>query len=239
MRASCSKTFPVFGNGLIEDGESLMYEPENAELVGYMKKTGALKSKRLERALLKTPRHMFVPEGMQKDAYRDYPLHIGFGQTISQPTTAVIMTELLDVKSGQKVLEIGTGSGWQSALLSRLVGSKGKVFTIEVIPELAEFARKNLGKLYIKNVEVVVGNGSVGLETKSPFGRIIITAASPSIPEKLKNQLKAGGKLVAPVGDRYSQKMTVIKRTRKGFESEEMPSYFAFVPLRGKEGFGE
>lgn len=214
-----------------------MSETENRELVSYLKKTGALKSKALEKALLKTPRRLFVPEDLQMSAYNDYPLHIGCGQTISQPSTVVMMTQLLEPKAGQKILEIGSGSGWQSALLSRLVGKKGKVFTVELITELAEFARKNLAKLKIKNVKVVFGNGSIGLGEEAPFDRIIITAAAPSIPDALKSQLKIGGRIVAPVGDRYAQKMTILKKTRKGFAQEELPSYFAFVPLRGKEGF--
>ncbi len=216
-----------------------MYESENRELVSYLKKTGVLKSKAVENAILKTPRHLFVPEDLQKSAYRDYPLHIGQGQTISQPSTVVIMTQLLNPKSGQKILEIGSGSGWQSALLSRIVGSKGKIFTMEIIPELAEFARKNLEKLKIKNVKVVEGNGSAGLDEEAPFNGIIMTAAAPFMPDMLKKQLKVGGRIVAPVGDRYTQKMTVLKRTKKGFEQEELPSYFAFVPLRGKDGFEE
>lgn len=216
-----------------------MYESENRELVSYLKKTGVLRSKPVEKALLKNPRHFFVPENLQDSAYSDYPLHIGRGQTISQPSTVVTMTQLLEPKAGQKILEIGTGSGWQSALLSMLVGKKGKVFTVELIPELAEFAITNLAKLRIKNVKVVEGNGSVGLESNAPFDGIIITAAAPSIPEALKSQLKTGGRIVAPVGDRYTQKMTVLKRTRKGFDVEEIPSYFAFVPLCGKGGFEE
>lgn len=214
-------------------------ERENQELVQYLKRTGALKSKRLEKALLKTPRRLFVPESLQKSAYRDYPLHIGHGQTISQPSTVVMMTQLLQPKAGQKILEIGSGSGWQSALLSRMVGNKGKIFTIEILSELAGFARRNIAKLKIKNVKVVEGNGSVGLEEEALFNGIIITAAAASIPDTLKKQLKVGGRIVAPVGGRYTQKMTVLKRTRKGFEQEEMPSYFAFVPLRGKHGFEE
>ncbi len=229
----------VQGRTQAREKVDIMFERENIELVSYLKKTGALKSKAVERAMLKTPRHLFVPEDLEKSAYRDYPLHIGFGQTISQPSTVAAMTRLLEPKAGQRILEIGTGSGWQSALLSRIVGAKGKVFTVELIPELAESARKNLTKLKIKNVEVVVGNGSIGLEEKAPFDRIIITAAAPAIPDVLKSQLKIGGRIIAPVGDRYSQKMTVIKRTNKGFVSEEMPSYFAFVPLRGKKGFEE
>ncbi len=215
----------------------MTHESENRELVHYLKKTGTLKSKTLEKALLKTPRHLFVPEDMWNLAYRDYPLHIGQGQTISQPSTVVIMTELLELEPGQKILEIGAGSGWQSALLSRMVGSKGKVYTIEILPELAQISKQNIAKLKIKNVEVMLGNGSLGLEEKAPFDRIIITAAVPSIPEILKNQLKVGGRLIAPVGNMYAQKMTTVKRTKKGFEQEELPSYFAFVPLRGEHGF--
>ncbi len=214
-------------------------EPENHALVHYLKKTGALKSKALEKALLKTPRHLFVPENLRSSAYRDYPLHIGHGQTISQPSTVVIMTQLLEPKAGQKILEIGSGSGWQSALLSRMVGRGGRVYTMEIIAELAELAGKNIAKLKIKNVEVVVGNGSLGLKEKSPFDGIIITAAAPSISDALKGQLKSGGRLVAPVGDMYAQKMTILKKTKKGFEQEELPSYFAFVPLRGERGFEE
>lgn len=216
-----------------------MYESENLELVDYLKKTGTMKSKAVEKAVLKTPRHLFVPENLQESAYRDYPLHIGHGQTISQPSTVVVMTQLLGPKAGQKILEIGTGSGWQAALLSRLVGSRGRVFTVELIPELAQFARKNLAKLKIKNVKVIEGNGSIGLDEESPFDCIIITAATPAIPEVIKNQIKVGGRIVVPVGDRYAQKMTVLKRTRKGFMQEELPSYFAFVPLRGELGFEE
>lgn len=216
-----------------------MFESENRELVRYLKRTGALRSKSLEKALLKTPRHLFVPEGLQKSAYMDCPLHIGRGQTISQPSTVVMMTQLLQPKAGQKILEIGSGSGWQSALLSRIVGNRGKVFTIEILSELAEFAEKNLAKLKIKNAKVIGGNGSAGLREKAPFDGIIITAAAASIPDILKKQLKVGGRIVAPVGNRYTQKMTVLKRTRKGFELEEMPSYFAFVPLRGEYGFEE
>lgn len=216
-----------------------MYESESRELVQYLKSIGTLKSKELERALLETPRHLFVPEDMREAAYADHPVQIGHGQTISQPSVVVIMTQLLDPRPGQKILEIGAGSGWQAALLSRIVGDKGKVFTIEIIPELAKFARENIAKLGIKNVEVIQGNGSSGLKEKAPFERIIMTAAAPSISDALKDQLKIGGKIVAPVGDRHAQKMVVVRRVKKGFEEEEFPNYFVFVPLRGERGFRE
>jgi protein-L-isoaspartate(D-aspartate) O-methyltransferase len=214
-------------------------DEQNKKLVEYLKARGYLKSKKLERALLKTPRHLFVPQNLLEYAYRDIPLPIGFGQTISQPSTVVIMTEMLDVKPGQKVLEIGAGSGWQAAILSRLVGSKGRVYTVEIIRGLVEFAKKNLQKLNIKNVEVIHADGSRGLPEKAPFDRIIITAATPKISEVLLQQLKINGKLVAPVGSAYMQKMVCIEKTEKGYKKSEYEGYFVFVPLRGKYGFRE
>ncbi len=211
----------------------------NEKLVEKLKKYGILKSKSLEKALLSTPRHFFVPENLQKYAYNDSPLPIGFGQTVSQPSTVVIMLEMLDVRKGQKVLEIGTGSGWQAALLARMIGAKGKVYTVEIIHGLVEFAKKNLAKTGIKNVSVIHGDGSLGLPEKAPFDRIIIAAASPRIPEQLLKQLKIRGKLVAPIGDRYAQKMVVIEKGSKGIKQSEYPGFFAFVPLRGKHGFKE
>ncbi len=217
----------------------MMENNRNEEFVSYLRDTGVLKSDAIEKALLETPRHLFVPDDMRDSAYNDQPLPIGYGQTISQPSVVVAMTQILEPKQGQKILEIGTGSGWQAALLSRIVGNKGKIFSIEIVPELAKFARDNIAKLGIKNVEVVWGNGSAGLKENAPFDRIIITAAAPSIPDTLKEQLKIGGRIVAPVGDMHTQKMVIVKRMRKGFEEKAMPNMFVFVPLRGEYGFEE
>ncbi len=210
----------------------------NKKLVEYLKSVGVIKSEKVEKAFLETPRHLFVPKNLIPHAYQDVPLPIGAGQTISQPTTVAIMTELLDVKEGNKVLEIGTGSGWQAAILSRLVGT-GKVYTIERLKSLCETAKNNLKKLDIKNVEVVCKDGSDGLKEKAPFDRIIVTAAVPKIPSILLQQLKIGGKLVAPVGSLVGQKMVLVEKKRGEIRAEQIPDVFRFVPLRGKYGFKE
>lgn len=211
---------------------------ENKKFIEYLKQTGHLKSKKLEKTLLAMPRHEFVPQGLRTLAYKDFPLSIGFNQTISQPSTVVIMTELLEVKSGERILEIGTGSGWQAVLLAKLAGAKGKVYTIEIIKELCIFAKKNIEKMKIKNVFVFHRDGSLGLKEYAPFDKIIVTAACQSIPEVLIRQLKVNGRLVAPVGSSFMQKMVVVKKTKKGLEKQESPGYFVFVPLVGKGGFG-
>lgn len=203
---------------------------DKEKLIQLLKKGGYIRSKKVEKAFVDVPREKFVPEEMKKYAYINEPLPIMKGQTISQPLTVVVMTEALDVKEEQKILEIGTGSGYQAAILSRLVGKNGKVITIERIPELVEFAKKNL-KEY-KNVVVVSGNGSVGYDEEAPYDRIIVTAEAPDIPKKLLEQLKHGGKMVIPVRD----KMWVITKTKNGFKKEFL-GYFSFVPLIGKEGY--
>lgn len=209
---------------------------ENEKLIEHIKSLGYLKSKQVEEALRKIPRHSFVPESIRHLAYRDTPLSIGYDQTISQPSTVVAMTEALDVKKNQKILEIGTGSGWQTSILSYLIGDKGFVYTIEFIKKLAEFARNNLKKMRTRNVEVFVRDGSLGLEEKAPFDRIMITAACPDIPKPLINQLKVDGIMVIPVGDVYLQEMMIVKKMKKGVEKKSIGN-FMFVPLVGKYGF--
>ena len=191
-------------------------------------------SPEIERAFLACPRELFVPEHLKERAYEDVPLPIGYGQTISQPSTVAIMTRLLDPKPGNRVLEVGTGSGWQAAILSKLV-HPGTVYTVERIPELAEFARRNLKAAGAENVRVFVGDGSGGLPEHAPYDRIIVTAASPEIPEPLLNQLAPGGRMVLPVG-REVQKMTVVEKTAEGLKIEEAGE-FVFVPLIGAHGF--
>lgn len=211
-------------------------DEEKEKLIDYIKEIGYLKSKKLEDALRNIPRHLFVPKGIEHLAYRDTPLSIGHNQTISQPSTVVIMTESLDVKEGQKILEIGTGSGWQSAILSYLVGKKGFVYTIEIIPELVEYARSNLKKLNINNVEVFKKDGSLGLKEYELFDRIIVTAACPDVPEHLLKQLKVDGIMIAPIGDIYLQEMFIIKKLKNKIEKRSIGK-FMFVPLIGKYGF--
>ncbi len=212
------------------------FEAEKEKLIKYIKSIGYLKSKEIEDALRKIPRHLFVPKHLRYLAYRDTPLSIGYNQTISQPSTVVAMTEALEVKKGQKILEIGTGSGWQSSILSYLVGKNGFVYTIEVIEELAEFAKRNIKNLGIKNIKIFIKDGSLGLKEKAPFDRIIVTAAAPDVPKPYLKQLKLGGILVIPVGNLYLQKMYVIKKLKDGIEKKDIGN-FMFVPLIGKYGF--
>lgn len=212
-------------------------DAELVELIKSMRAAGYLRSAAVERALHTVPRHLFVPEHIRNLAYRDTPLSIGHNQTISQPSTVVAMTEALQVKPGQKILEIGAGSGWQAALLAKLVGPKGFVWTIDRILELCEFAKQNLKAAGIKNVEIVHADGSAGLPDHAPYDRVVATAAMPDVPVPLLEQLKIGGKLVAPVGNMYLQTMIVItKRAANKFDRSEL-GQFMFVPLIGRYGF--
>ena len=202
------------------------------ELIIIMKKSGFLNEDKVEEAIRKIHRHEFVPIADKEKAYEDTPLLIMKSQTISQPSVVSRMTEWLDIKEGQKILEIGSGSGWQTAILSYLVGH-GKVYSIERHAELAEFAKKNIEKLGINNVKIISGDGSVGLSEESPFDRIIITAACKKIPEELFEQLSVGGLLIAPVG-KIQQSMILFKKTDKEIvEIKNQPGY-VFVPLLGK-----
>lgn len=216
----------------------MVYEVQNERLINHIKENGYLKSKDLEQAIRNAQRHNFVPEDIAQMAYEDMPLSIGKNQTISQPSTVAVMTEALEVNAGHKVLEVGTGSGWQAAILSHLVGTAGQVYTIELLPELAEYARKNLLKQKALNVKILCGDGSIGLEKYAPYDRIIVTAATPEVPKVLLEQLKIGGILVIPVGNIYLQKMHVIKKLEGGVEKKTIGS-FMFVPLKGKMGFKE
>lgn len=194
-----------------------------------------IRDKRVIEAMKKIPRHLFVPEEIVDDAYDDRALPIGYGQTISQPYIVALMTELLELKGEEKVLEIGTGSGYQAAVLAELAK---EVHTIERVEILAQKAKERLEKLGYKNVKVYIKDGTEGLSEEAPFDRIIITAAAPDIPLPLQEQLKEGGIIVAPVGDRFSQYMLKgIKKEGKLERQYLIP--VAFVPLVGKYGWQE
>jgi protein-L-isoaspartate(D-aspartate) O-methyltransferase len=182
------------------------------------------------------PRENFVPESHKDEAYADHPLPIGYDQTISQPTTVMIMTDALELNKGDKVLEIGTGSGYQAAIISVIIGAKGKVITTEIVPELAAFARANLKKTKITNVKVICTDGSQGYSKEAPYDRIIVTAACPKIPQVLIDQLKQNGIIVAPVGSLFFGQSMIkgIKRNNQ-LETRNLGS-FVFVPLKGKYG---
>jgi protein-L-isoaspartate(D-aspartate) O-methyltransferase len=202
------------------------------DLIIIMKKSGFLNDDKVESVIRKIPRHEFVPTSLKEEAYEDIPLSIMKNQTISQPSVVSRMTEWLDVREGQKILEIGSGSGWQTAILSYLVGH-GKVYSIERHSELVEFAKKNLDKLGITNVTVILGDGSLGFLEESPFNRIIITAACKKVPEPLLEQLSTNGLLIAPVGE-FPQSLVLLKKTSDGIvEIKNQPGY-VFVPLLGK-----
>lgn len=208
------------------------YQKKIDGLISIMKESGFLNDKKVELAIRKMPRHEFVPLSNKDEAYEDKPISIMKNQTISQPSVVSRMTELLDIKEGQKILEIGSGSGWQTAILSYLVGD-GKVYTVERHSELAEFAKKNLERLGNSNVKVIFGDGNLGLVEEAPFDRIIITAACKKVPDILLEQLSVNGLLIAPVGG-YPQSLVLLKKTNQGIiEMQNQPGY-VFVPLLGK-----
>ncbi|MBI2598051.1 MAG: protein-L-isoaspartate O-methyltransferase [Candidatus Diapherotrites archaeon] len=211
---------------------------KRSELAQFMKSTGAIKTREVENAFLNVKREIFAPKHLQKEAYDDNALPIGFGQTISQPSTIALMLEMLAAKSGQKVLEVGSGCGYVLALLGELVGIKGKVFGIEAVKELAEISKKNLKSQGCKNAKVFQGDGSIGLKKYAPFDRILVSAACPFFPKSLFDQLKEGGIGVAPVGDKGTQMLqAVAKKNGNPLKSDYIEHYFVFVPLLGKEGF--
>ncbi|MEM1628331.1 MAG: protein-L-isoaspartate O-methyltransferase [Desulfurococcaceae archaeon] len=205
---------------------------------------GYLKSPKVINALLAVPRELFVPERLREFAYIDSPLPLGYGQTISAIHMVAIMTEELDPNPGDKVLEIGTGSGYQAAVLAEIVAKydpskKGHVYTIERISELAEFAKKNLMKAgYSEFVTVLVGDGTLGYPEKAPFDKIIVTAAAPNVPRPLIEQLADNGRLVIPVGDRHLQRLLIIdKRGSNIYKRWSIEC--VFVPLIGIYGWKE
>ena len=194
-----------------------------------------IRDKSVLEAMRAIPRHRFVPEEQQHLAYIDAPLPIGSGQTISQPYIVALMTELLQLEADDTVLEIGTGSGYQSAILSALVK---QVYSVERIESLAQRARVVFEELGIKNVHVITGDGTEGLQQHGPYDGIIVTAAAPEVPKPLEAQLAQDGRLVLPVGSRVGQVLEVWHRSQDELICEKMAPV-AFVPLIGKHGWPE
>ena len=182
-------------------------------------------------AMRTVPRHLFVPESRREEAYEDYPLPIGEGQTISQPYIVAVMSEAMKLKGKEKVLEVGTGSGYQAAVLSLLCK---KVYSMEIVPELAARSRKLLGNLGYKNVKVIEGDGYEGLPDKAPFDAVMITAAPGVVPEPLKKQLKIGGRLVLPLGKKYQDLVRIVRTGKETWIEEEVLPSVIFVPMTGK-----
>ena len=184
-------------------------------------------------AMAKVPRHEFVPKELRGNAYANHPLPIGHGQTISQPTIVAMMTDLLALGPEDHVLEVGTGSGYQAAVLSEVV-ERGQVFTIEIVSELARTARKRLARLGYQNVVVHAGDGYLGLPDDAPFDGIMVTAAADEIPAPLLEQLKPGGRLVMPVGGQgETQWLTLVSKDPEGGIDKRVVLPVRFVPLTG------
>jgi len=185
------------------------------------------------RAFEMTPRHAFVPTGLRHRAYEDAPLPIGNGQTISQPWVHARYLELLHLTGKERVLEIGTGSGYQTVLLAHLVA---QVFSIERIPALMQQARENIQRAGVNNVSVLLGDGTIGWREYAPYDAILVSAGAPSIPQPLLDQLAEGGRLLIPVGDREEQKLIVAERKHGQIEIQDIAPV-RFVPLLGSHGW--
>ena len=192
-----------------------------------------IKDERVLRAMRDVPRHLFVPERYRAMAYDDMPLPIGHEQTISQPLMVAIMTEALHLGGSERVLEVGTGSGYQAAILARLATV---VFSLERLAGIAAQARVTLAALGIMNVHVLVEDGSMGLPEHAPYDAIIVTAGAPNVPQPLVDQLKPTGRLIIPVGDRLEQTLMRLTKTDHGLETEYLGGC-RFVPLVGSEGW--
>lgn len=197
-------------------------------------KIQGIKDTKVLNAIKKIKRELFVLKKYKDQAYENHPLPIPHGQTISQPYTIALMLQALELKKGDKVLEIGTGSGYNSALIQEI--TKAKVYTTEIIPELVKFAKENLKRAKIKNVEVFHYDGSKGFPKFKPYNKIIITAACPELPKELIKQLKTKGILVAPIGTKFSQQMYKIIKLKDKIKIENLGN-FVFVPLKGKYGY--
>jgi len=212
-----------------------MFEHEREQLVTALIRERYIKSEPVKQAFLSVPRESFIPPALRRYAYVDTPLDIGQSQTISAPHMVAIMCESLDIKEGQKILEIGTGSGYHAAIVSQLVGISGKVYTIERFESLAHKARENLTLAGIANVIVEIGDGSCGLPSYQPYDRIYVTCAAPSAPPPLLEQLQDPGKLLVPIGDMYCN-LTLFEK-KKGKIVSQLLGGCVFVPLVGKYGF--
>lgn len=210
----------------------MKFYEEKEQLIELWKIKNIVKDERIIKAFKGVKREDFILKEYSDNAYEDYPLPIHCEQTISQPTTIVIMIEALEIKADDEILEIGAGSGYNAALMSRMCK---KVYASEIIPELADFARKNLEKAGIKNAEVIKDDGS--LDYKRKFDKIIVTCACPKIPEILIKQLKNGGILIIPVGGELVQSMYKIRKTKEGKLEVSDLGEFRFVPVQGKYGY--
>ncbi|MBN1949824.1 MAG: protein-L-isoaspartate(D-aspartate) O-methyltransferase [Bacteroidales bacterium] len=208
------------------------YKEERAKMVENQLIARGIRSPEVVSAMRKVERHRFVPEHLKNQAYRDGPLPIGYGQTISQPYVVAYMTEILELKPADKVLEVGTGSGYQAAILAEICDS---VFSVEVIPELGQQAIRRLESLGYANILVKIGDGYRGWIEHAPFDAIIVTCAPGRIPEPLTQQLREGGSLIIPVGERYVQELVLLKKKQGKIVKKSVLSVL-FVPMVNEWG---
>src|SRR5918994_4029538 len=225
-------TFAVLGAQDLAGGENpeKIYSEARRTMIERDIARRGIKDQRLLRAMASLPRHLFVPEEMRRSAYQDRPLPIGAGQTISQPYIVAFMTELLELEGRERVLEIGTGSGYQTAVLAALAE---QVFSVEILAELSARADRTLKQLGSQNVKLKVGNGFHGWAEEAPFDAIMVTAAAPEIPLPLWNQLREGGVLIMPLGKEGHTQQLIRARKIGGRDVIEEHSAVIFVPLTG------
>lgn len=209
------------------------FDQARARMVEEQLVARGISNERVLEAMRHVPRHLFVPESRRSQAYYDRPLSIGYGQTISQPYIVAFMTAALELTGNEKVLEIGTGSGYQAAVLSRVAR---RVISVECIEELANSAQATLSSLGYNTVKVVYGDGGAGYQDEAPFDAIMLTAAAPEVPIPLRHQLADAGRLVGPVGSRYDQVLVRLRRQGDDWERDTLGPVI-FVPLTGRHGW--
>jgi protein-L-isoaspartate(D-aspartate) O-methyltransferase len=215
----------------VSDDDS--FDVQRAKMVQSQLRSRGIRDKRVLDAFLSVPRHEFVPDDLRKQAYRDAPLPIGEGQTISQPYMVAVMTEAAQVTPDDRVLDIGTGSGYQTAILAAMGAI---VYSIERVPSLSGKAAQILQRLGYERVHLKVADGTMGWKEEAPFDAILVTAGAPAVPEPLMEQLKVGGRLVVPVEEGISQVLYRVIRTEQGF-AKERGDRCTFVPLIGEYGW--
>ncbi|MFP4041598.1 MAG: protein-L-isoaspartate(D-aspartate) O-methyltransferase [Bacteroidales bacterium] len=208
------------------------YDREKQQMVKQQIVDRGIKDPKVIAAMKDVDRHVYVPKNYRDMAYSDRPLPIGNGQTISQPYIVALMTELLELEEGEKVLEIGTGSGYQAAVLSHITS---EVYSIEIIEELAEQAKDNLQKQGYDSIKLKIGDGYKGWEEYAPFDAIIVTCAPSDIPEPLKEQLAEGGRMIIPIGDKFIQELVLFEKKNGELEKQEISSV-RFVPMLDGSG---
>ena len=214
--------------------EERRYEEERKRMVELLRRQGI--SEVVLQAMVQVKRHLFIPPQLIDQAYGDYPLPIGEGQTISAPHMVAMMCAYLELKRGEKVLEIGAGSGYHAAVIAELIGEEGRVYSIERIKWLVEFSSENLKNAGYKNVTVILGDGTLGLPEHAPYDKISVTCAAPDVPPPLLEQLKTGGKMVIPIG-KFRQTLYIVEK--KNGVKRERKCDVVFVPLLGRHGFKE